>query len=48
VLFEAFGTWAAVLYGSAVLALISAGMAAYLKARALPGATQVAPSVTGS
>jgi len=48
VLFEAFGTWAAVLYGSAVLALISAGMAAYLKARTLPGVTQAAPSVTGS
>lgn len=44
-LFETFGTWSAVLYGSAMLALLSVGMAAYLKTRPLPGTTQGVRSV---
>ena len=35
-LFEWFGSWSAVLYGSALLALVSAALARYLQARPLP------------
>ena len=47
-LFETFGTWSAVLYGSGILALLSAGLAAYLKTRALPATSQVGRSVARS
>jgi OFA family oxalate/formate antiporter-like MFS transporter len=44
-LYEHFGTWAAVFYGSAVLALLAAAMTLALRAAAVPSAPAVAITV---